>query len=261
MTPGEAYEAFLVPALFRPWAEAVLKLSPPEVGMRVLDVACGTGIGARLAARIVGPAGRVAGLDSDDGMLAVARAAGRSLEDAPIEWHHGDALQMPFTTGTFDRILCLEGIQFFPDRRAGLREMRRVLRPGGQLVASVWGAIEANPAYEALAEGLRIFVSDAAARLLPFTLSDASRLRELVAAAGFAQARVTTETLFFTVPSAPAFVDWIAAGGPTARRNLAQLPGPRREDFHRFVTDRLGPYRTPRGLTLPSRRHIVVAVS
>jgi SAM-dependent methyltransferase len=259
VTPSQAYEAFLVPALFRPWAEAVLKLSPPRVGTHVLDVACGTGIGGRLAAQIVGPGGRVVGLDLDDGMLAVARDGTRSPEDAPIEWHRGDAQRMPFDAATFDYVICLEGIQFFPSRLAGLREIRRVLRPGGLLVASVWGPLHANPAYEALAEGLRAFVSDAAARLPPFTLTDADEIRSAVTAAGFGRVGVSAETLTFSVPSAEAFVEWIAAGGPTMRRNLAQLPEGRRTDFSRLIARLLERYRTAGGLSLPSARHVVVA--
>lgn len=261
MTPGDAYEAFLVPALFRPWAEAVLTRQPPAVGAHVLDVACGTGIGARLAARAVGAGGRVAGLDADEGMLAVARRTERTVEDAPIEWLHGDALALPFEAATFDCVLCFEGIQFFPDRVTGLSEMRRVLRPGGRLLASIWGSLEANPAYEALAEGLRAFVSDAAGRLLPFTLSHAGAIRDIVSAAGFTQVLVTAETLTFTVPSAAAFVDWVAAGAPTTRRNLAQLPEARRADFTRLVANRLEPYRTKHALSVPSSRNIVVATS
>jgi SAM-dependent methyltransferase len=259
MTAGEAYEAFLVPALFRPWAEAVLTRQPLPAGAHVLDVACGTGIGARLAARAVGAGGRVAGLDADEGMLAVARRTERTVEDAPIEWLHGDALALPFEAATFDRVLCFEGIQFFPDQVTGLSEMRRVLRPGGRLLASLWGPLEANPAYEALAEGLRAFVSDAAGRLPPFTLSDSEAVRGIVSAAGFTQVLVTDETLTFTVPSAAAFVDWVAAGAPTTRRNLAQLPEARRADFTRLVVERLERYRTTHALSVPSHRNIVVA--
>jgi SAM-dependent methyltransferase len=259
VTPGQAYEAFLVPALFRPWAEAVLKLYPPWIGTHVLDVACGTGIGGRLAARIVGPGGRVVGLDFDAGMLAVARRGVRSSEDAPIEWHQGDAQEMPFGAATFDYVICLEGIQFFPSRLAGLREIRRVLRPGGHFVASAWGPLHTNPAYEAVAESLRAFVSDEAACLPPFTLTDAEEIRSAVAAVGFGRVGVSAETLTLTVPSAEAFVEWLAAGAPTIRRNLAQLPEGRRADFSQLVAQRLERYRTAGGLSMPSCRHVVVA--
>lgn len=255
MTPGEAYEAFLVPSVFRPWAETVLKRDPPAAAARVVDVACGTGIAARLAAGFVGPAGAVVGLDMDDGMLSVARAAG----EASIAWLQGNAMAIPFGSEAFDYVVCLEGIQFFPDRAAGLREMRRILRPGGRLVASIWGPLAANPGYAALADGLRTFVSEDAARLPPFALTDADEIRRLVASAGFTHARVSTAELALTVPSGEAFVDWVAAGGPTIRRNLARIPELRRAEFGRLVNDRLDRYRTPQGLTLPSRRNVVSA--
>jgi SAM-dependent methyltransferase len=261
LSAAEAYEAFLVPALFRPWADMVVSAHPPAVATRVLDVACGTGIGARLAARMVGAAGAVVGLDTDQAMLAVARATPRAADDAPIEWLQGDAGAMPFDSATFDYVVCLEGIRFFEDRRAGLREVRRVLRPGGRLVASIWSALSDNPGYAALAEGLRTFVSDTAADLPPLSLGDAEEVRGLISSAGFTEARVSAATLTFTVPSAEAFIDWLAAGGPTIRRNLAQLPEARRVDFTRLVSDRLERYRTKEGLSLPSTRNVVTGTA
>jgi len=89
MTPAEAYEQCLVPAIFEPWARRALQAHPPAPGDRVLDVACGTGIGARLAARLVGPTGSVVGVDADGGMLAVARSLrGTRLPAAPTDPEH-----------------------------------------------------------------------------------------------------------------------------------------------------------------------------
>jgi SAM-dependent methyltransferase len=259
MTPAEAYEQFLVPAIFEPWAHAVLRRHPPAPGARVLDVACGTGIGARLATPAVGRSGLVLGLDADEGMLAVARASSASPEGAPLQWCRGSALMLPFRDKRLDYLLCLEGIQFFPDPALGLREMRRVLRPGGRLVATLWGALEENPPYHALAEGLRVFVSPDAARLPPFALTARDVIGALVAAAGFAEVTVNVEVLRFRAPSADTFVEWIAAGGPSLRHNLALLAGDRRQEFYRFVAARLAAYETREGLLLPSTRNLVVA--
>jgi SAM-dependent methyltransferase len=259
MTPAEAYERFLVPAIFGPWASSALRRSRPAPGAAVLDVACGTGIGARLAAAVVGRSGSVLGLDLDEGMLAIARAAGASAEGAAIRWCRASALMMPLGDKHLDYVLCLEGIQFFPDRAAGLREMRRVLRPGGRLVATIWADIEQNPAFHALAEGLRLFVSPEAARLPPFALPDRDAIEALVAAAGFTEVTVNLEVLRFRAPSADAFVDWVAAGGPTVRHSLALLAQDKRQEFDRFVARRLESYETGEGLSLPSARHVVVA--
>jgi SAM-dependent methyltransferase len=237
----------------------VLSAHPPAVATRVLDVACGTGIGARLAARIVGAAGGVVGLDSDGGMLAVARATPRGADDAPIEWLQGNAVAMPFARATFDSVVCFEGIQFFDGRVAGLREIRRVVRSGGRLVASIWSDVSDNPGYAALAAGLRTFVSEEAARLPPLTLNDPDEIRRLLSSAGFTDVTVRPATLPFTVPSAEAFIEWVATGGPTIRRNLAELPESRREQFITLVRERLERYRTKDGLCVPSSRNIVVA--
>lgn len=122
--------------------------------------------------------------------------------------------------------------------------MRRVLRPGGRLVATVWAALEQNPGYHALAEGLRTFVSDAAARLPPFALGDPDLVRSLLSAAGFTAFRVEPRHLDVVVPSARDFVSWVAAGAPTTRHNLALLKPDDRAAFDAFVTSRLAGYRT-----------------
>ena len=258
-TPAEAYEQYLVPAIFEPWALKVLGAHPPKPGSRVLDLACGTGIGARSGAAVVGRTGRVDAIDADEEMLAVARATRARDGDAPIVWHHASAVDVPFEAGRFDVVLCFEGLQFFPDRSAALREIRRVLRAGGVFVGTVWGPLAQNPAYEALAVALRRFVSEDAARLPPFTLTDAEEVRTLVGAAGFAEFRVQLESLRFTAPSAERLVDWVAAGGPTLRHNLARLPEARRREFSELVATHLARYRAGTGLSLPSARNVIVA--
>src|SRR5712692_8769424 len=89
---AENYEQYLVPAIFGPWARDLLDLATLKPGRRVLDVACGSGIVARLAAERVGATGTVVGVDINPGMLAVARKTSRSAE---IEWREGNATALP----------------------------------------------------------------------------------------------------------------------------------------------------------------------
>jgi SAM-dependent methyltransferase len=110
----ENYERHLVPALFGPWAAQLVELAAPGPGERVLDVACGTGIVARRAAALVQPGGAVAGLDSNRGMLEVARAAAAEVRPV-IDWRAGDAADLPFPDGVFEVVLCQQGLQFFPE--------------------------------------------------------------------------------------------------------------------------------------------------
>jgi SAM-dependent methyltransferase len=259
----EAYERFLVPHVFRPWAEEVLRRAGDLEGRAILDVATGTGIGARLASAAAGPRGHVTGLDIDPRMLGVAArsAAAEAGASAPIGWVEANALAMPFPDAIFDAVFCLEGLQFLPDLVAGLVEIRRVLGPGGRLLASCWAALADNPGYHAISEGLRTFCSDAAARLPPFALADPAGITRAARSAGFSAMAVERHELVLTAPSATDLVDWIAAGGPTMRHSIARLPEGRRGEFHRFVERWLAPFAVAYdgSLRLPSARNILVA--
>jgi ubiquinone/menaquinone biosynthesis C-methylase UbiE len=131
---AEVYEQALVGPLFRPWAEQLIDEVQLTAGERVLDVACGTGCVARLAAERVGGSGKVVGIDLSAPMLAVARRV------APgIEWREGDAGSLPLQDGeSFDAALSQQGFQFFADRAAAAREMHRALVPGGRVAISTW---------------------------------------------------------------------------------------------------------------------------
>src|SRR5262245_50546422 len=103
--PASIYEEWFVPAMFAPLAQRVLAGSDVRSGSRLLDVACGTGIVARTAAPLVGPSGRVVGLDTSPVMLSVAREAA-SADGLDIEWRLGNAQVLPFADRSFDLALC-----------------------------------------------------------------------------------------------------------------------------------------------------------
>jgi ubiquinone/menaquinone biosynthesis C-methylase UbiE len=105
---AEVYDEFFVPALFQPWAGRVVDEARVKPGDAVLDVACGTGVVARIAAESVGPMGSVAGLDLNEGMLAVA-----ARRSPGVHWHHGRAEEMPFESDFFDAVVCQFGLMFF----------------------------------------------------------------------------------------------------------------------------------------------------
>lgn len=130
----ETYEEALVGPLFRPFAELVIEAIKPARGEQVLDIACGTGIVARLARERVGATGKVVGVDANPGMLGVARTL------APgIDWRQADAAALPLAANEqFDVVTCHQGLQFFPDKPAAVREMRRALKPGGRLAVATW---------------------------------------------------------------------------------------------------------------------------
>jgi ubiquinone/menaquinone biosynthesis C-methylase UbiE len=108
----ESYEHHMVPTFFKPWAKELLTRATLQRGERILDVACGTGIVARLAAEQFGSSGYVMGVDLNAGMLEVARAQ-TPTSGATVEWREGDANALPCADTTFDVVFCQQGFQFF----------------------------------------------------------------------------------------------------------------------------------------------------
>ncbi len=187
------YERWLVQPLFRPWAEIALDEARLAAGDRVLDIACGTGIVARLAKQRLGEAGIVVGVDLSADMLAVARAI------APdIDWREGDAAALPLRKGErFDVVVCQQGLQFFTDKPAALAQMRRALAPDGRLVVSTWRSDEEIPFFlelRRIAERRLGAIADQR-----YSLGDAAALEASLRDAGFHDVRsqVVTRTLRF----------------------------------------------------------------
>jgi ubiquinone/menaquinone biosynthesis C-methylase UbiE len=189
--PAEIYDACFVPALFARWGPVVCAEAGVRKGDRVLDVACGTGALTVAAADIVGLAGSVVGLDASPEMLSVARR-----KPVPVEWLEGRAEALPLPDNAFDAVVSQFGFMFFEDKPQALREMVRVLRPGGRLAVAVCDAVETSPGYRAFAELLdRLFgrqVGDAFRA--PFNLGDAGRLHERCREAGIMDAEVVQRT-------------------------------------------------------------------
>jgi ubiquinone/menaquinone biosynthesis C-methylase UbiE len=129
---AQAYESLHVPALFQQWAPIILDSVNALAEDRILDVACGTGVLAREVKARCGDSGSVAGLDAGSGMLAVAKELAPS-----IAWQQGLAESLPYEDASFDVVVSQFGLMFFRDRLGAIREMLRILAPGGRLAGSV----------------------------------------------------------------------------------------------------------------------------
>ena len=188
---AQQYDRF-VASWFAPWAADLVAAAGLQPGWSVLDVACGTGIVTRAAAPIIGREGEIVASDLNEGMLVEAQQ--HPVEGAPVQWRTADATDLPLATDEFDALFCQQGLQFVPDKAAAVREMRRVLRPGGVAAVSVWSGLDDNPYIAALAEGLDRHLSAAAGESMaaPCGFGDPDELRELFVAAGFAEVVVSS---------------------------------------------------------------------
>jgi SAM-dependent methyltransferase len=256
----ENYERYLVPTIFGPWALDLVEAAGARLGERVLDIACGTGIVARTAARRVGSGGTVVGLDVSAPMLDVARsvAAGEGLS---IEWREGSAMKLPLPDTAFDLVLCQQGLQFFPDRPAALRETHRVLGPGGRLALSVWRPIGGSPGFAVLAQALSHQISTESGALMtsgPFGLGQAEELRALIAGAGFREITIRPAVKTLRYPSPDEFVRRYVAGSALAGP-VAAAGDDARAALLAEVNAGLRPYVDDQGLAFPIESNVAVA--
>lgn len=221
--PAEIYEQFIVPTFFIPWTPVLLRYAMPHSGERVLDLACGTGIVARHVAPLIGREGSLIAVDINPAMLAVARSL-PAPDGAAIEWREGTAMALPLPDGAFDLALCQQGYQFFADRPAAAREMRRVLASGGRAVISVWQALDHHPFYAAMFEAMaRRLDVPVAALALAFSLGDAGELRDTLNAAGFRRIEIAAESLTVRFPSLDRFLSLSVRGAAAVIPAFAQL--------------------------------------
>jgi ubiquinone/menaquinone biosynthesis C-methylase UbiE len=173
MEAAELYERYPARYILGPWAPLLVDAARLEAGERVLDVACGTGVVTRIAAKRVGATGRVVGVDLNPGMIAVARSIPAPI-GASIEWFERTALDLRLEAASFDVVLCQQGLQFFPDRAIALQEMRRVLDHGGRLALNVWSGTGLY--HSAVVEALARFVGNETA--IRFTASRQAPIAE-----------------------------------------------------------------------------------
>ena len=228
----ENYERYFVPAIGGPLAELLVAAAALRPGERVLDVACGTGVVARLAADRVGPAGTVAGADVNGGMLGVARTVAVS-SGRTIQWYETAAEAMPLPDGAFDVVFCQLALQFFADKAAALREMRRVLARGGRAYVSVPAP---TAFFDVLEQAVTQHVGAAIGAFVQqvFSLNDGGELEGLFQKAGFDEVDVRMETRQLRLPAAPDFLWQYVHSTPLAGA-IGELNDEGRAAFERDV--------------------------
>jgi SAM-dependent methyltransferase len=230
-TAPENYERYFVPAIGLPLASALVESAALSPGERVLDVACGTGVVARLAAEQVGAAGHVTGLDVNPVMLAVARSVS---SPAAIEWREASAEDTQLPDASYDAALCQMGLQFIPDSGTAMAEFSRMLVPGGRLVANVPGPMP--EVFQILQRAIRDHISPEVAKFVSvvFSLDDARRLEDLVAGSGFREVSVRRDPRVLRLPPPEDFL-WQYVWSTPLANAIAMLGEQERETLRSDV--------------------------
>jgi len=185
---ADAYEGTLVPAIFEGYArDLVQRARPIGASDRILDLGCGTGIVSRVLRERLGGAAKIVGLDASAPMIEKARSIAPELD-----FREGNAMALPFEDGSFELVLCQEMLQFVPDRKAALCEVRRVLSPGGRFLTSTWRPRSEQPLHDALGRVAERHLGKSNDKRWSF---DGAALGAALTEAGFTDVRVETVSL------------------------------------------------------------------
>jgi ubiquinone/menaquinone biosynthesis C-methylase UbiE len=209
----------------------VLRAARIARGMRVLDIAAGTGLSAEAALSAVGPTGHVTAADVSPAMAERARERLGEARNACVSVE--DAQALSFSGEAFDAVVCNLGLMFLPEPARGLSEFRRVLRPGGRAAVSVNTVPERSYNHQINVILTRYVPGLAEAVARTFSLSAPSRLEELFRECGFSQIETRTVKHTFILPSFDAYYGPFERGGASTGQALAGLP----DEIRRAVRD------------------------
>jgi SAM-dependent methyltransferase len=214
----EAYDRYLAPIVFRPFAEEVAQRVSARSPRRVLETACGSGVATR-ALHAALPETRIVATDISPDMVAFAEARSPG---AGIEWVAADAQALPFADGSFEALVCQLGLMFLPDKQRGFAEARRVLADGGAMLATVWRPVDDNPPVAAKVAALGALFPDDPPRFfeLPHGYHDKQRIEADATAGGFTSVAFDDVTLISRAESAEDYARGFVYGSPL-RHELA----------------------------------------
>jgi SAM-dependent methyltransferase len=220
---------------FAPVIERVMSRGALKPGQRVLDLGSGTGSVAVRAAPLVSPGGRVTAVDISAEMLALARQRAASVGLRNLDFGEGRAEAIPAAGGEFDAVLASLSLMYVIDRAAAAREITRVLRPGGRLVASVWAGPDRCDIVLFQQTAGSFAPPPPVPGVGPGALANTAEFLSQLGDAGI-RARVETETTGFEFP------DFASAWEVLAGVTTAQLPAERREEAEAAVRAKMWPH-------------------
>ena len=187
------YETHLVPLIFQPYADDLARRLVSRRPQRVLEIAAGTGVVTRALAATLPASSEIVATDLNQAMLDHAQTIGTRR---PVVWRQADAMKLPFADAEFDAVVCQFGVMFFPDKAKAFTEARRVLKPGGVHVFSVWDRIEDSEFADTITESLATVFPNDPPRFLartPHGYHDKASIARDLAQGGFrASPEITT---------------------------------------------------------------------
>ena len=241
-----------------PAVAKVMACASPASGERVLDVACGTGLAALAAAQAVGPTGRVLGVDLSGRMIDAARSRAEELDASNAMFARMDAEDLDLSDAGFDVVLCAFGLMYMPNPRQAVREMRRMLRPGGRMTIAVWGEqslcgwsalfsiVDAEVASEVCPTFFRLGRMDTLAKLCAEARFDAIEQHRIAATLDYADADAACQAAFL--------------GGPVALA-WSRFDSKVRARVCRRYIEAIEPFRHERGYRVPGEFVVVSAIA
>jgi ubiquinone/menaquinone biosynthesis C-methylase UbiE len=231
-----AYDNELVPVLFEPWAIRLVEKHQPWEGRRVLDLATGTGIVAQLLAEQVGQTGKVFGTDINGEMLAFAEKRCAGVTPA-VEFIECPAHPLEIPSDSIDFVVCQQGFQFFPDKRAAAQEIYRVLCDGGKTIATTWHPVVECEFFGAICNALKAIGEPQIADMMrvPFDFMPASELVAHFESAGFANVRLEQQEQELMVDGGLTYAVKLAYSTPIGP-TLRGLPEERQAEFQEAFT-------------------------
>ena len=254
----ENYDRYLAPLLFDHFADDLVGRLAVRDGMRILEVACGTGIVTRRLVDKLAGRGSIVATDLNEAMFAHARKGLPGPGDPT--WRQADGTSLPFESGSFDAVVCQFGIMFFPDKAAGAREAFRVLRPGGVYLLNVWDALEHNPVQRLTHEAIAAFFPKDPPTFytVPASYHDIAVIDALLRDTGFEDVRCERVAKEGESPSATEAAIGLVDGNPVLGEIMQRRPEAL-DEIKAAVAARLARELGDRPLRAPLRAIVVAA--
>jgi SAM-dependent methyltransferase len=251
----------IIRQMFAPVTQALVDDAQIDSQQVVLDIATGPGEPALSVAALVGPKGKIFGIDPVPEMVAAARRAADRLEVRNVQFDVAFADRLPFETGTFDAVISRFGAMFFPSPVDAVREMLRVLKPGRKLALAVWHFAERNPFHHSLSRVMDRFVDSpppAPDALDAFRFAGLGKLRNVLSEAG--AVTVSERLLQFTIQASISVEDFLALRfemSDKLREKIAALSKDQMTELKRQALHSLREYSTGPQMSFPAEVLIV----